>query len=226
MKLHKYTLLLLVLFVFGSAKAQKGFHLGLHGGLNNVSLVDQNKFGDVEYEYDMKLGSTLGFVGGFNFTHLMGIQVEANWAEAGQRFIMAKNGAWEEKDISLSYFQIPVMLKLTGGAHKVRFTAMAGPQWGFLNKATIHTVSDSTGITDEDAKSRFAKTDFGFVVAGGSEFALAGNFFGSAQLRFNYGISSLNPDDLNVVLAGDEADLHNVAIGIYVGVHYMFPAAE
>ncbi len=214
-----------------SAFAQKGFHLGVNGNAVTTYLVDTKLYGDVDYKANFTVAPIVGVAAGNNFTNQFGFQVEVNYARLGMGYeyndslnqlpgFTKRNGK-----ITLDYIQVPVLLKLTGGDFKTRFSAMAGPQFSFLQNAWNRRQIDSEA---RPAKNDFNGTEIGLLVFAGSDISLTNDLYLSLGLRMFYGFTQVNKN--NKVISPSplpnskqlEDRLVNAYGGINVGVHYIF----
>lgn len=222
MKIYKYLLLCFCLFSL-TAQAQKGAHLGVTGGVIATGMLDEIKYGDVDYDYKLTIGSSYGIAGGYNFSDYLGIQSELNFAKEGAVVKIHESNYDITKDFTLNYLQVPVMFRLSGGNYNNRFTAMFGPQWSFLSSANVFTEDKVNGNSSKDISSRFNKTDIGLVLSGGGDITLKGNWYLNTELRFYYGMTQVNKDKDVILEKPNEEDLlKNVYGGLFIGLHYMF----
>lgn len=226
--------ILAITSVFLSAHAQKGFHLGLHGGGGLVFIANQNNYGDPELEYSPKLGYMFGAEAGMNFIDNLGVQLEANFTRQGQNYEDKIDNNTIFRDVTLKYTQFPVLLKYSGGNYLTRFSAMFGPYFGYLNSATLYYKENEVVINEKDLKDRqditdrFEKWDMGLVLDIGSDFKLVDNLYASTSLRFSYGLKDINVPAWQIkspTSAKYEKSTTGLAM-VLVGVHYLFGGAQ
>ena len=229
---HKLFLLLACFFLAGfSASAQKGFHLGLNATAVNTYLIDSKLYGDVDYKPKFTLGPVIGVAAGNNFTDAFGLQIEVNYARLGQQYEyddslnQVAGLTTSSGKITLDYIQLPVLITITGGDFKTRFSASAGPQFSFLANAWNRKTDNGGAI---ESKSSFNSTDIGLAVNAGSDISLSDDLYLNLGLRFYYGFVQAN-DDLHVISPSPfpgskqtEDHLLNAYGGINVGLHYLF----
>lgn len=231
--MKKYLLILVCTFIMAlpAAHAQKGFHIGVNGAAINTYLVDNKLYGDVDYAPKFTLGSLFGASVGNNFTNQFGLEIEVNYARLGQQYQykdslnQAPGVTKSTGKITLDYIQVPVMLKLTGGDFKTRFSAMMGPQFSFLSNATNRR-PDNNGA--KEAKDDFNGTDIGLLLQFGSDISLTNDLYLNLGLRMYYGFLQAN-DNLKVISPSPfgntkqvEDHLQNAYGGINIGLHYIF----
>jgi hypothetical protein len=220
------------LFLLGlgfPAFAQRGFHVGADYGFNAISLIDKNKLGNVDYDYKLKFGSSLGIEAGNNFTDNFGIQAEVNYAWLGQDYKITEEYGTVNKELNLRYFEVPVLLKFTGGDYKSRFTAMIGPDFGFLQGARMKADQDSSsGAYNMSVTNKFKRPDLGILLAAGGDISVYENFYVSVELRLYYGFNKINQDEPRLILnrPDENEKLSNAWGGLNVGLHYLFRGSK
>lgn len=216
---HIFFPFLIIFLSAGSLIAQKGFNAGINVGYNASAVFDRVKFGDVAYNIKPKTGPAFGIGMGYNFTDMLGIEVEANYLYMGGKYSIPVDNIHYNKSFDLTYFQVPVMFKFTGGDYLSRFSSMVGPAWGWLNSAKMTSDSGYTG----DAKSMFKVPDMGLLVCAGGDVTLSGSIYMNIALRFYYGFNSINNDPHAISYDKDETEkLGNAYIGLNLGFHNMF----
>ncbi len=213
MKKHLFIAVLFLGMI--SLKAQE-MHFGARVALSSTKI----KYIDVDGENDWvndnnneskgKFNFEIGAFAEYMFNDQIAIAPEINYAGAGNR--------WEGKDMdgywtqtySLSYFQIPVMLKYYINEN---ISINAGPQLSFLTSATDSSVQGDYSDTDDLILEKEINTnDFGLNI-GGSYKMESGLFF---DIRYYIGLSGLEPDP-------DNAKYYNFKnSGIKFGVGYYF----
>ena len=212
----KKTLFIAVLFLgMISLKAQE-MHFGARVALSStkIKFIDVDGNSDWEDENNNeskgKFNLEIGVFGEYMFNDQFAIAPEINYAGAGDR--------WEGKDMdgywtgtySLSYLQIPVMLKYYINEN---ISINAGPQLSFLMSAKGVFIQEDYSDTDDLIREKEIKTnDFGLNI-GGSYKMESGLFF---DIRYYMGLSGLeyDPDSAKY------SDFKNS--GIKFGVGYYF----
>ncbi|RYD76390.1 MAG: PorT family protein, partial [Sphingobacteriales bacterium] len=218
---------LCITFFTAQTYAQKGFHIGANASAVNSYLVDDSLYGDVSYKPTFTLGPVIGFAAGNNFTNQFGLEVEVNYARLGQGYeyidsINMPKTVTNSGKITLDYIQVPVLLKFTGGDYKTRFSAMFGPQLGFLSSAWNR--KGNSGALP--AKQDFNKMDIGMLLTFGGDISLTNDLYLNLGLRFYYGFKEVNK--VPYVVAKEENvnppkdNLLNAYGGLNVGLHYLF----
>ena len=179
--MKKIQILLLTVVSLASLQAAYGqvqIGIGLKGGLNFASL---NGVNSPSTAYSNSTGYHAGAYFLFKFTKI-GIQPEIIFSKQGHTF---KTGGKDYTD-NIDYINIPIMLKLylAGG-----FNLQAGPQFGFLSKASGNLISSSGTITSgQDIKSLMQTTDVSVGVGLGWDLPFGLNL----GARYNIGVSDIN----------------------------------
>jgi hypothetical protein len=104
---------------------------------------------------------------------LFSLQIEGDYVKKGWKDLF---------EYDLSYFEIPVLLRLNLPLPIITPFAMAGPSIAFLTGAT------AAGV---DAKSSFNGTDFGLIFGAGVEIAMGPVAALVAQFRYEMGLTDV-----------------------------------
>ncbi|MGK7390370.1 MAG: outer membrane beta-barrel protein [Candidatus Cyclobacteriaceae bacterium M2_1C_046] len=133
----KRTLLIsiLMLLAFGSY-AQ--LHLGLSTAGNSTFVLDKGLTEDPRYNSTMTYDfAPIGFTMGLNLTKSFGLQLESILSNQGQIYevIDIANNVVGQREIDLSYIQIPLLFKFMSGSNNIaRPTFSLGPQLSLLTE--------------------------------------------------------------------------------------------
>ncbi len=180
--MKKIQILLLTVISLASLQAAYGqvqIGIGLKGGLNFASL---NGVTSPSAAFSNSTGYHAGAYFLFKFTKI-GIQPEIIFSKQGHSF---KTGTTNYTD-NIDYINIPVMLKLylAGG-----FNLQAGPQFGFVSKATGNVINTATGTitSGQDIKSFLQTTDVSVGVGLGWDLPFGLNL----GARYNIGVADIN----------------------------------
>ncbi|GAB4329755.1 MAG: hypothetical protein Kow00127_22070 [Bacteroidales bacterium] len=240
MKLWKLTFLL-VCFVTIGVYGQKGKELliGGGGGFTSVWIMNQNFYGEPEVNYAPKAGYA-GFVTlGYDFDGHAAIATEIQYSLQGQKYSdkQSIDGVKYDVDrnIDLSYINIPLLFRYSFGTGSTRFRVLLGPQYSMLQKAEQSYLRDGkklgTKATDldgnefvtdaDDITDRFESTDFSILMDVGADIRLSDPLFLSAGFRGQYGFKDINAPAYRINdLDGEYSPSHNVWGGLYVGLIY------
>ncbi len=242
MKKILLTLTLITLIATFNLQAQKGKELvfGLGGAITSTWIMNQSFYGEPEVDYAPKMGGAGSFNLGYNFNPHIAVCTEVQFSLQGQKYDGKQNinGKVDkmERNINLHYLNIPLFFKYSFGTGDTKFRFLAGPQIGFLVDATQvykreGTTPDTKYLTDlngqafnpaeANIKDRFEKTDFSLVLDIGADIHLSDQFFVSAGLRGNYGLTEINSAPYRIKnLDGEYTASHNVWGGLYFSINY------
>ena len=215
----KKTLFIAVLFLgMISLKAQE-IHFGarMAGSFTKIKAVEVKSNDFTEYfvkEYNKnasnKMNLELGAFVEIMLNEQIAVAPEFNLAGAGVTFKDHEDGVDYSNTISLTYVQVPFMLKYYVNEN---ININAGPQVGLLMSAkekSFATNGEDNASSSENVKNDYKSTDFGFNLGAGYKME-NGLFF---DLRYYMGLSGILADNDNW------ADLKNT--GIKFGVGYYF----
>jgi len=230
-----------VILLSFSSSGQKGHELilGVRGSLSSVWIENQNFYGEPELNYAPKMGYAGSFNLGYNFTENTGIMVEFQYSIQGQKYddkqIIGEMKYDAKRNITLSYFNIPLLFKYAFGTADTKFRFLAGPQFGMLLDATQTYTRDGstlgTTATNLDGKTfktdaenvteRFTEYDIGIVVDVGADIHLSEKFFFSPGFRLNYGFTDINTEAYRMKdKDGEYSPSHNFWAGFFIGLNY------
>ncbi|MBN2173727.1 MAG: PorT family protein [Bacteroidales bacterium] len=237
------------IFVGSIAYGQKGKEivLGLGGALTSTSIINQNFYGEPEIDFAPKMGYGVQFTAGYYFNEYIAVVAEIQYSAQGQKYEgkqaftdpntgIAYNFTKVERDIKLSYLNIPLFFKYTFGTHKAKFRFLVGPQLGYLLEATQDYIRDGkkigTEITNLDGKDfvtdagditeRFESIDFSFALDVGTDIYFTKQLFLTAGFRGNYGFMDINATAYRLNdISGEYSPSHNLWGGLYIGINYL-----
>lgn len=236
------TIIVTSLFLFTlSVSAQKGHEviIGAGASVSSVWIVNQNFYGEPELNYAPKMGYGGSFNMGYHATENIGLQIEFQYSVQGQKYddkqVIDEVKYDTKRDITLAYFNVPLLFKYAFGTASTKFRIMAGPQVGYLLEATQTYKRDgqTLGTTavnldgktfKTDAKNiqdRFSEYDIGMVLDLGADIHLSDKFFFSPGFRMNYGLKDINAEAYRMPdKDGEYAASHNFLFGFFFGLHY------
>jgi hypothetical protein len=201
----------------------KGLHVGLATACNSVWIFNQNMYGARELEYKPKIGVMYGLAAGYEFKSHLGVQIELSRTSQGQDYKDIVNGKKVNRQVNLSYIQIPIILKYGGSGNNSRFYAMGGIQFGFLSSSSIYQNSKQVYSKDlnKNANGFFVRKDFGIKMGMGDDILISKNMYLNIGLQGFYGLTDINAE----VFRRDYKDRPyeksiNAYGGIEVGFHY------
>jgi hypothetical protein len=217
----------------------------LGGNLNSVWIINQNSYGDKEYDYKLDLGGGGGLVLGYNVTDHFGFQTEIKTSKQGQKYEDHINNSLT-REVRLNYIAIPVLVKVIGGSSGVKFYANGGVQFNSLTKATLLGNYEGNPSSNIDAKERFKSSDIGLNFGLGGDISLTEFLYLNVGMSFFYSFRDINSDNPKSTLYNDYAATpvgtagpqgwqwpdaggsgtyeasKNATGGFSIGLHYMF----
>ena len=238
--MKKITLVLIVSFMFSAtvSLSQKSINFGLNGTAYASWIINQNTYGLPELEYDLKIGGGGAFNVTCNFNNNLSLQLEFDYCVRGQKYDGFQNKIPATRDITLTYYEIPILLKYMGKGSKTRFRFLAGPYFGIL-KAAEHEYLvngkvpntyvkpdglDSALVATTDVLDRYEENDIGIILDVGADLILSDNWFMTIALRFNYGFNDINVSAWRFPnLNGQYEPSNNFSGGLIFGINYKIP---
>lgn len=215
--MRKIIITLLALNIINNLFAQQGLHVGLMGNFNTVWIANQNAYGGEEYDYKITFGGGGGAAAGYNFTDNIGVQLDALLSTQGQKY-MESAGGTNEREVKLNYFIIPLLFQYVSGGDGAKFYANLGPEFGFLQKATLVFNGQNSVGTE-----RFNSTDVGIRMGLGGNIPLTDALYVTAGMDFMLGITDINDSDWQFGTPQNPyAPSRNVTAGAAIGIYYMF----
>lgn len=152
--------ILLLLLIAGTAQnAFSQIHFGLTTAVNSSFVLDKGITSDPRYDAKMTYEfAPIGFSFGIDIGKKFGLQLETIMANQGQVFevIDAAKKAVGERNIDLSYLQIPLLFKFMNGGNKgARTNFSLGPQLSILRQGseTLQYIQSVMSVPDEYATS-------------------------------------------------------------------------
>jgi len=256
--MKKYFPLLFAMLVITAVQAQKGFHIGVSGTFNSTWVLNQNNYGTLapftnpvirtsEMDYKTTWGGNAGIVLGYNFTRNWGLQAELQYNVTGQKYKDAFEGPAilpegtfgssseyvpVERDIRLSYIQIPIMARFTSNkAHVAKFFACLGPQFGIRLTASEKVKVagfdyNSSSVATYTTKDKFKTFDAGLALQFGTDLYCTSNLYVEIGFSAYGGLSDINGKALKNLGWYSQNDVeyqksYNFRAGLMVGVHYI-----
>jgi|SRR5712671_1374757 len=202
------------------ADAQKG-EAGLRF-MPTLSAFDLKTSDGGTVSGNLTLGLGYGAFGGFSFTDHLAIQAEIIYLTLSQKYKEAD----VERNVDLSYFNIPLLLAFNTGKHNpVNFNLVVGPQLGISAGTSIH-VSVTEGSNGSHAVASVKTSDLGFAYGAGVDFGLnkSQNFRLGVGFRGVYGLFDIS--DSSQPVAEDEfyvlSRTHIKTYSGYIGASLLF----
>ena len=128
----------IVAFLLMALAAQAQFHFGVNTAINSTFVLDKGLSEDPRYNSTMSYNyAPIGVSAGLNVGKKFGLQLETILSNQGQIYeiVDAANKVVGERNIDLSYLQIPLLFKFMNGSDRsARANFSFGPQLSILNK--------------------------------------------------------------------------------------------
>jgi len=168
-------LLVLIMAVLQSAKAQVQVHLGATTAYNATFVLDKGLSEDPRYNSTMTYNwAPVGFNFGVDFTRSFGLSLEAIMSKQGQIYeiIDVAEQVVGQREINLSYLNLPLLMKFMGGGNgAARANFNLGPQLSLLQDAsevmeyTAHTQTFPEGSTLPEGATDVVENPDGSITA-------------------------------------------------------------
>jgi hypothetical protein len=251
-----YTFILLIFMI--NADAQRGFHIGVSGAFNSIWILNQNNYGTLapfqigvvrtsEMDYKPTWGGAFGIDLGYNFGRVVGIQSGVQYSFNGQHYedkflgpaiigtdtfgTVGDRYVPVERDIRLSYIQVPVLVKfMTKPGRVAKFVASFGPQIGVRTTAKEEIrVAGNIYVPGNYAftsREKFKTLDVGFALNLGTEIYATDNLYFHVALANYVAVTDLNGKVLKSLGWYSQNDVEyqksfNLQTGLSVGIHYI-----
>jgi hypothetical protein len=227
------TLLLFAILMTAGAYAQKGFYIGLGGGVTSVWMTNQQIYGLTQLDYVPTYGWRVGLMAGYEFNSHLGIKTDLGYATGGQKYDGDQHDTVTTRDVKTTYFQIPILFKYRVGSDNAKFYFLIGPQLGILTSATQKYERDwgvagppsvnGEPVNQEDISNRISKLDWELRFDLGTDIKLAKPLILNIALSFAYGFSDTNESGWRMEDSdGNYNASHNIFGGLMVGLNYKF----
>ena len=247
--------LLLLLFhaeLYGQfAESRETFkiHIGPTAGIGLMGIINQNNYGYSELGYTFTSSSTFGLNLGVEFGQRHAVQIELNYAQAGQNYEDEITQTLNKKKILLEYAQVPIIYKFNFDPNNrwepdrlTRYVYL-GLQYSFLQTADIDwfieglPVDMITFINQEFANdnieeilemgffgrdiSLFEISDYGVLFGAGIQQLISYKFSFFAEFRGSIGLKDINAEEWRLPNnKGEYKGSSNISGGIKVGFNY------
>lgn len=182
---------MMVMLLVSETVVAQHVNFGIKGGLNLSNISQENN-----ESFDQKVGYHFGILTHIHVTDQFALQPEIVYSVQGTKY----NVGNIETKLNLDYVNVPVLLQYM---FDNGFRLQAGPQVGFLNKASART-----GDVNNSVKDSFEPIEIGIAMGIGYVNPPTGFGF---DLRYNAGLTDINK--------GSEEAYNR---GFQVGVFYLF----
>lgn len=207
---------------------------------NFIWITVQNSYGGENYNSVLDMGTAQHFDIGYDITSKMGFQTGIVATKMGQKYDNSHHNGLT-KEVALNYIGIPVQYKFISGSPTTRFYLLVGPQFMFLQKATLSgSYTDVYGVPlagdIASPKNRFEQMDIGIAWSLGTDILIVKSLYLNAGISFYYGLKDVNArsgtgagsfhnntwrwPDLQGTGVYDPS--HIASTGLTLGLHYYF----
>lgn len=252
--MHKIVLSIALISLTIGTFAQNTFHIGAAAAPTGIFILKQNNFGVLQEDEfsdptvrksELAYLPYFGFTAEVNFGYFIqekystktpkfGVQSALIYSKQGQHyedFMFERTAQGNRKQVNrnvdLTYLQIPFLFNYYKGRKQHKFYTSAGPQFGFLIIAKEEIFIDGElknyDITEEQ---KFRKFDFGLALNLGYQYHFADNFFLNVGWHNYVGAIDLNGQyirDLGWFSKNDTQyrKSRNFRTGLNVGISYV-----
>ena len=239
-KVLPFLLVLISMASFG----QKQLYFGIAGSGISPWIINQNNYGEHDLDYKVMFSWAGSIDIGFDFNKHFGLKTEVGLAQLGQKYYKDISGQPDStinRQVKMNYLMVPLLFKYRTGGDVVRFYLLAGPQFGFLMKATqTYTKGngpippyyneekhDSIVISESTITDRYNSFQLFFRIDAGVEFTVAKNLGLHVGLTLNYGLLDINAPDWQLKDAdGNYNPSYNAYGGLNFGITYAIPVGK
>lgn len=214
-----FAFLILGVFSLGSSTAQAQnepdvFYFGVQGGIVQSSLSGEGT----------EASSRSGFTGGahvmYNVNEALSVEIDFLYSKRGGTEVTATGGTnvsdaydLENSDLSINYFETPLLVKVTAPFESVKMRALAGPSVNFLVSAQQDGSSIIEGLASNiEVKDRFIFADLTGIIGGEIAFPISVPGVGRSEIaldgRYTYGFIDIdNTQDFDIENTGFSGSL-------------------
>lgn len=212
--MKKISVLLSVLFALSMVlPANAQINLGVLGGLNLAKInVDPPM---EEIELSNRIGIGIGVVLDTSISKNFKLRVEPMYLQKGVEFETDEAPGGVNYQFKSAYLEIPVMIKYTFDAKKIKPYLIAGPTIGFCLSAKKNISWDSQH-RDIDIKEGTESVDIGLGFGAGLNVPIGSNSI-FLEARYVFGLTNVNEEPT-------DPEVKNKGIQIFAG--YMFPLGK
>lgn len=197
------------------SKTRKGFHVGGFAGYNNTWIINKtlgNK--DIEsIEYNIDFGENYGIAFGYTINEKWDLQAE--WvinSKYKQNYSYFKEGRKYDTEVTLNYFQLPVLLKYSVPLKKNALSYVLGARYARLKSANLDLETPSVRVVD------FLNTrEVGIIAGLEYQWHMDRRYYLTMGMRSSVGRVFNEWSDIN-----DSSKPFNLSMGIRAGFHYNF----
>jgi hypothetical protein len=208
--MKKLQVVLAAVFVLGlatSVAAQSFIGLRAAANLSNVKLSEIEN-GSEMIEPESRLGFGAGLAAEIGISDVFSVQPELLYTQHGYRFEEVFLGEMIEGKIRYSYFQLPLLGKLSFGSETMKVNVLAGPHFGY----GVGDISYEVKTDEFEEKDSFAwkdsdsnRLDYGLTGGIGVSFGMV-----SLDVRYQLGLANMIEDPID----DEKTSNRNVQVGL------------
>jgi opacity protein-like surface antigen len=146
---------------FAGYNINQGFHIGVFISINNIWLSNKEfscseNVSNIKPKFDF--GKSYGLNIGYDYSDRWGIELEAQYAEQGQKYTETSVSNNTSKEVNLNYLKLPLMVKYkqsfinSYNSKPIVMSFLFGPQMGFLLKKEARVDGKSVACTQAYSK--------------------------------------------------------------------------
>ncbi len=217
-----------------------GIHFGPLYRYNSTFIINQNTYGEFEWNselnYQMTYGNSYGVNFGYDFSTNFGIQVE--WifhSQKGQNYSDRINKKHIRREVDFSYTEVPVLIKyklsrMTKKNPNVT-NLVVGVQYEYLKNATIKIYEKGVNVSrfyeqTGNPLERFNRDQVGLVFGWEQDFYCSRNVFFTLGGRGAFSLFDINHrnysiNKFKVVENENFGQSHNFTFGLTASINYI-----
>jgi hypothetical protein len=229
-------ILIFLLLLTVEVKSQQAHSVWINAvsGINNSWIINQNAYGNPEFEYSTTFGLTGGLGATYFYKRHWGLNGSLMVSKLGQNYSGVQAGGDADRKISLTYLEIPLMIMRDIPGMPYPTWISYGPDVLILLNANQkysriggNPIRNPEGMIDGNVKVRYKFADIALSFSVNRMYNL--DYFRKIMLLFSantaFGLTDINSKDWQIPNSHDiYSGSHNFYIGVKVGL--MFKVAR
>jgi len=229
-------ILIFLLLLTVEVKSQQAHSVWINAvsGINNTWIINQNAYGNPEFEYSTTFGLTGGLGATYFYRRHWGLNGSITVSKFGQNYSGMQAGGDADRKVNLTYLEIPLMIMrdIPGMAYPTWISY--GPDVLILLNANQkysrvggNPLGNPEGMIDGNVKERYKLADVALSFSVNRMYNL--DYFRKIMLLFSvntaFGLTDINSKEWQIPNTHDiYSGSHNFYIGVKVGL--MFKVAR
>lgn len=203
-------------------------------GINSNWILNQNAYGNPEFEYATSFGLTGGMGATYFYKKHWGLNGSLLLTQMGQNYSGVQSGGEAERKVKLTYLEAPLLIMKTIPYMRYPTWISVGTDFMFLLNANQeysreggNSLPNPDGMIDGNVKNRYKPFDIGLTFSLNRLY----NLDYSRKMMFlfavnsTFGLTDINSTDWQTPnMKGEYSGSHNFYIGIKAGI--MFKVAK